>query len=241
MRRNFWSRRKRTASGYRLGILVRDHIAGIGTVTYYDPVSLQYGALGHGVSGLDGTQLLMLQSGYLVRASVAEVRTGTRGTPGELHGIFYVTDAVGTVEKIQPAAFSARSQPKPGGCQTAPASAVTTGAAEILSNVDGEQVQRFSIRIDRALTGREKRPESAHHGDGRGAAGEDRRHRTGHERQPDPAEREASGRGDARAGERPDDGVWRTDREYAGNGKIISARGQRPLAFLLGCDTMRAH
>ena len=64
---------EKTASGYRLGILVRDHIAGIGTVTYYDPVSLQYGALGHGVSGLDGTQLLMLQSGYLVRASVAEV------------------------------------------------------------------------------------------------------------------------------------------------------------------------
>ena len=122
---------EKTASGYRLGILVRDHIAGIGTVTYYDPVSLQYGALGHGVSGLDGTQLLMLQSGYLVRASVAEVRTGTRGTPGELHGIFDVTDAVGEA------------------VQTAPASAVTTGAAEILSNVDGEQVQRFSIRIDR--------------------------------------------------------------------------------------------
>ena len=142
---------EKTASGYRLGILVRDHIAGIGTVTYYDPVSLQYGALGHGVSGLDVTQLLMLQSGYLVRASLAEVRTGTRGTPGELHGIFDVTDAVGTVEKNTACGiFGTLSQPKPGeAVQTAPASAVTTGAAEILSNVDGEQVQRFSIRIDR--------------------------------------------------------------------------------------------
>ena len=142
---------EKTASGYRLGILVRDHITGIGTVTYYDPVSLQYGALGHGVSGLDGTQLLMLQSGYLVRASVAEVQTGTRGTPGELHGIFDVTDAVGTVEKNTACGiFGTLSQPKPGeAVQTAPASAVTTGAAEILSNVDGEQVQRFSIRIDR--------------------------------------------------------------------------------------------
>ena len=142
---------EKTASGYRLGILVRDHIAGIGTVTYYDPVSLQYGALGHGVSGLDGTQLLMLQSGYLVRASVAEVQTGTRGTPGELHGIFDVTDAVGTVEKNTACGiFGTLSQPKPGeAVQTAPASAVTTGAAEILSNVDCEQVQRFSIRIDR--------------------------------------------------------------------------------------------
>ena len=122
---------EKTPSGYRLGVLVRDHIAGIGTVTYYDPETGSYGALGHGVSSLDGTQLLMMQSGYLVRSSVAEIRAGTRGTPGELHGLFDVTDTVGTVDK------------------TAPAESVVTGPAEILSNVDGDQVQRFAIRIDR--------------------------------------------------------------------------------------------
>lgn len=90
---------EKTPSGYRLGVLVRDHIAGIGTVTYYDPETGSYGALGHGVSSLDGTQLLMMQSGYLVRSSVAEIRAGTRGTPGELHGLFDVTDTVGTVDK----------------------------------------------------------------------------------------------------------------------------------------------
>ena len=142
---------RQSDSGPRLGVYLRQGIAGIGTITFYDPDTRRFGALGHGVSGLDGTQLLMLQSGYLVRASVAEVRTGTRGTPGELHGIFDVTDAVGTVEKNTACGiFGTLSQPKPGeAVQTAPASAVTTGAAEILSNVDGEQVQRFSIRIDR--------------------------------------------------------------------------------------------
>lgn len=50
----------------------------------------------------------MMQSGYLVRSSVAEIRAGTRGTPGELHGLFDVTDTVGTVDKIQPAGYSAR-------------------------------------------------------------------------------------------------------------------------------------
>ena len=33
--------------------------------------------------------------------------------------------------------------------ETAPAESVATGPAEILSNVDGDQVQRFAIRIDR--------------------------------------------------------------------------------------------
>ena len=141
-------------SGYRLGVLVRDHIAGIGTVTYYDPETGSYGALGHGVSSLDGTQLLMMQSGYLVRSSVAEIRAGMRGTPGELHGLFDVTDTVGTVEKNTSCGiFGTMTHPRQGQpVETAPAESVVTGPAEILSNVDGDQVQRFSICIDRVDT-----------------------------------------------------------------------------------------
>lgn len=145
---------EKTSSGYRLGVLVRDHIAGIGTVTYYDPETGSYGALGHGVSSLDGTQLLMMQSGYLVRSSVAEIRAGTRGTPGELHGLFDVTDTVGTVDKNTACGiFGTMTHPRQGQTvETAPAEAVVTGPAEILSNVDGDQVQRFTIRIDRVDT-----------------------------------------------------------------------------------------
>lgn len=142
---------EKTADGCRLGVLVRDHIAGIGTVTYLDPETGAYGALGHGVSGLDGTQLLQMQSGYLVRASVAEVRAGQRGTPGELHGIFDVTDAIGTVEKNTACGIFGVLEPYRTGVAipTADADEVREGAAEILSNVEGEQVQRFSVRIDR--------------------------------------------------------------------------------------------
>ena len=145
---------EKTPSGYRLGVLVRDHIAGIGTVTYYDPETGSYGALGHGVSSLDGTQLLMMQSGYLVRSSVAEIRAGTRGTPGELHGLFDVTDTVGTVDKNTACGiFGTMTHPRQGQTvETAPAESVVTGPAEILSNVDGDQVQRFTIRIDRVDT-----------------------------------------------------------------------------------------
>ena len=142
---------EKTASGYRLGILVRDHIAGIGTVTYYDPVSLQYGALGHGVSGLDGTQLLMLQSGYLVRASVAEVRTGTRGTPGELHGIFDVTDAVGTVEKNTACGIFGTLYHAPTDAAPVPMGLkqdITTGPAQILCTVSGSEPEAYDIVIE---------------------------------------------------------------------------------------------
>ena len=142
---------EKTQQGYRLGVSVRDNISGIGTITFYDPETGVCGALGHGVTGLSGMQPLAATGGILVPSVVSGVKKGVRGTPGELHGIFDVTDAVGTVEKNTACGiFGTLSQPKPGeAVQTAPASAVTTGAAEILSNVDGEQVQRFSIRIDR--------------------------------------------------------------------------------------------
>ena len=144
---------EKTDGGYRVGILVRDHIAGIGTLTYYDPEDGSYGALGHGVNGLDGTQLLMMESGYLVRSSVAEVRMGARGTPGELHGLFDVTDTIGTVEKNTPfGIFGTLTQPlsaQP--VEILPPEQIVPGAAQILSNVDGDRVETFNIRIDRVI------------------------------------------------------------------------------------------
>ena len=63
----------------RLGLLVRDSIAGIGTVTYIDPETGAYGALGHGVSDLGTTRLLPVETGALVPASVESVRSAACG------------------------------------------------------------------------------------------------------------------------------------------------------------------
>ena len=37
----------------RLGAWIRDSMAGIGTMTYYDPESGSFGALGHGITDID--------------------------------------------------------------------------------------------------------------------------------------------------------------------------------------------
>ena len=57
---------------------MRDSIAGIGTVTYIDPETGAYGALGHGVNDLGTTRLLPVETGMLVPASVESVRRGVR-------------------------------------------------------------------------------------------------------------------------------------------------------------------
>ena len=48
---------------WRLGVWIRDSMAGVGTVTYYDPATNTYGALGHGITDVDTSQLMTLQKG----------------------------------------------------------------------------------------------------------------------------------------------------------------------------------
>lgn len=140
-----------TDGGYRLGAVVRDSIAGIGTVTYYDPQSGSFGALGHGVNDGTLTRLLPLETGFVVPSSVASVEKGSRGAAGQLHGVFDVTRALGTVEKnTERGLFGSMVQlPDRAALPVAGSDEVKTGQASILSNVEGTQVEEYTVRIDK--------------------------------------------------------------------------------------------
>ena len=76
---------KPTEDGPRLGIYLRQGIAGIGTVTFYDPETGLFGTLGHGVCDGKGN-ILEMTDGSAYDASVASVRKGRAGDPGQLKG-----------------------------------------------------------------------------------------------------------------------------------------------------------
>ena len=59
-------------------------MAGIGTLTYYDPATGQYGALGHDITDVDTAQLMPLASGSIMETTVKAVKKGRKGDPGEL-------------------------------------------------------------------------------------------------------------------------------------------------------------
>ena len=83
--------------GIRLGAWIRDSMAGVGTLTYYDPATGSYGALGHGITDVDTAELMPLASGSIMETMVKAVKKGQRGDPGELKGDFTVQRDVGTV------------------------------------------------------------------------------------------------------------------------------------------------
>ena len=147
----FYLTPEKTQSGYRLGLFVRDNISGIGTITFYDPETGVYGALGHGVNGLSGAKALAISGGVLVPASVAGVRKGVRGTPGELQGSFDVSRTLGSVLQNEPHGIFGTLDQAPDGASVpvADVSQIHTGAAVILANVDGTTTQEYCVRIEK--------------------------------------------------------------------------------------------
>ena len=72
----------------RIGAWVRSSTAGVGTLTFVDPETGAFGALGHAISDVDTGITLPVADGGLYESRVVEVRRGERGAPGEIVGDF---------------------------------------------------------------------------------------------------------------------------------------------------------
>ena len=137
---------------YQLGVWLRDSMAGIGTMTFYDPESGTFAALGHGINDVDTAQLMPLESGSIMYASVADVKKGLSGAPGELHGTFDVEQDLGTLfantqrgiyGTLTGDYFSGSGTP----VEVASHDEVKPGPATIYSNISGEEVEEFEVEI----------------------------------------------------------------------------------------------
>jgi stage IV sporulation protein B len=139
---------------YRLGVWIRDSMAGIGTLTFYDPETGSYGALGHGITDVDTHVLMPLSAGSIMETSVRAVQKGQRGVPGELKGDFTVQRDVGTVSAntaagifgtVSDETFAGDAQPIP----VAEAGEVHLGEATILCTVSGDRTESYRVEIIR--------------------------------------------------------------------------------------------
>lgn len=142
---------------YRIGLYIRDNAAGVGTLTFYDPKSNYYGALGHIITDLDTNSALEINEGVIVRADVIDVKAAQRGQPGEKAGIFREgKDIVGSIEKNTPFGIYGRLSnisehitPYPDPLPLALSFQVEPGPAEILTVIEGNKIQSFKIEIER--------------------------------------------------------------------------------------------
>ncbi|CCX46301.1 spoIVB peptidase [Firmicutes bacterium CAG:103] len=126
-------------------------MTGVGTLTYYDPATGRYGALGHGISDETSGVLMPLRDGSVLSAVIADARPGGHGTAGELVGSFDPGNRIGGIERnCLFGIFGTLDAPPDGNAvETASADAVKTGGATILSTVAGEDVRAYTVDISR--------------------------------------------------------------------------------------------
>lgn len=138
----------------KIGIWVRDSTQGIGTVTFFNPETNGFGALGHGVYDVDTQELMQIKNGQITQSSIIDVKKGEKGEPGALTGnvgrdlvlgsisINTEVGIYGKVEKGKESYFTGQKLP------IALQQDIQEGKATILSNIEGEEVKEYDIEIE---------------------------------------------------------------------------------------------
>lgn len=141
---------------FRIGLFVRDSAAGVGTLTFWDESSQLYGALGHVITDSDTSQPIDCDQGKIVLATVSGIQQGKRGQPGEKIGVFIDEDQIiGDIQKNTQFGIYGKmhvnlsnnvySEPLP----VASMNQIQLGSAEILTVINGQTIERFSIEIQK--------------------------------------------------------------------------------------------
>lgn len=140
---------------FQIGLYIRDTAAGIGTMTFYEPNSKKYGALGHIISDMDTRKPVEINDGTIVKSKVTEIQKGgENGVPGEKRANFDVNESeLGNITKNTPFGIfgtlngkvekSKWNEPMP----IALPNQVKEGPAKILTVIDGEKVEAFDVEI----------------------------------------------------------------------------------------------
>lgn len=142
---------------YRIGLWVRDNIAGVGTMTFYDPKSRVFGALGHGITDVDSGVLVDINSGRIIKSKIASIQKARKTVPGELVGIFYDSnDPYGIIEKNTSFGIYGKLSKKQNIARNKPVSIglnnqIKEGPAKILTTIEGNKVEEFDIEIQKVM------------------------------------------------------------------------------------------
>ena len=141
------------SQSYKLGLWIKEKIAGIGTLTFYDPETKTFAALGHGIYEPKTGSLLETKEGKLLNTKVEQVQQGRAGSPGALSGvIFNFETPIGEIVKNTDAGVFgtvsnesqfATHQPLP----ICAAEDIKESKAIILTTIDDTKVESFEIEI----------------------------------------------------------------------------------------------
>lgn len=135
---------------YKAGLWLRDGSAGIGTVTFIDPETGEFGGLGHGICDAETGSLIPLRKGTAMKVEIGGVVKGKSGRPGEIKGYFLPEKSGGVFSNTVCGVFGIFTEkpsdtpaPLPIGLREE----IREGKAELICTLGGDGAIRYEIEL----------------------------------------------------------------------------------------------
>ncbi len=137
---------------YKTGLYVKDTITGIGTLTYIDPNTKSFGALGHEVADKNTNEILKVNDGSIYYSYITGITKSINGTPGEKDANYNSEIKYGIInENTTKGIFGEYigNINSDNLYEVADNDEIKIGKANIFTVIDGENVESFEIEIEK--------------------------------------------------------------------------------------------
>lgn len=141
---------------YKIGLWVRDAAAGVGILTFYEPSTNLFMALGHGISDIDTEEIVNIANGELVTANIVSITKGRKGYPGEIRGTIDEGKTIGTIYKNTNFGVYGMVKNKnyleadlTQEMEVAPRNEIKEGKAQIICQLENSAKKKYDIEIEK--------------------------------------------------------------------------------------------
>ena len=135
----------------KTGLYVKDSITGIGTLTYIDPNTKLFGALGHEIQEKTTGKILEIKDGKIFESNVTSITKSNSGNPGAKNAKFYFDQVKGSIkENTDKGIFGTYTEQIPSikAYKVAKPNDVKVGNAWIKTVLNGNEIETYQIHID---------------------------------------------------------------------------------------------
>ena len=136
---------------YKTGLYVKDSITGIGTLTYIDPNTKIYGALGHEIIESSSNEIVEIKTGTIFENRITSINKSSNGNPGSKNASFNFDNVFGDIRKNTKYGIYGTYNatiPEKGVLEVASNDEVKIGKAYIYTVLEDKAVELFEINID---------------------------------------------------------------------------------------------
>lgn len=144
------SLKKDSNNTYKTGLYVKDSISGVGTLTFIDPETKLFGALGHEIIEKNTGQKLEIKDGAIYSSKVTGVTKSTIGSPGEKNAKYDSNEIFGNVfENTKTGIFGTylKELPNKKLYKVSKPEEIDLKEASILTVINDEKIEEYKINI----------------------------------------------------------------------------------------------